>query len=86
MCRMRDLRCKEVINVRDGNRYGFVCDVIVDVCSGFVHYIVVPAETKAFGLFGCGKEYIISWNDIKRISDDIILVDVNTRDCLKDCH
>ncbi len=86
MCRMQDLRCKEVINVRDGLRYGYVCDVILDPCSGKVHYIVVPGESKAFGLFGCDHEYVIAWNDIIKIGDDIILVDVRTEECHRPCR
>ncbi len=85
MCRMKDLRCKEVVNVRDGLRYGYVCDVIVDVCTGLIHYIVVPGQSKAFGIFGCDQEYIIAWKDVKKIGDDIIIVDVSTNECLRDC-
>lgn len=85
MCRFQDLRAKEVINVRDGCRYGYVCDVIVDICTGKIHYLVVPERSKLFGFMGCDKEYIIAWKDVSQIGDDIILVDIDTKACLKDC-
>lgn len=85
MCRFQDLRAKEVINIRDGCRYGYVCDVIVDICTGKIHYLVVPEGTKLFGFMGCDKEYIIAWKDVAQIGDDIILVDIDTKACLKDC-
>ncbi len=85
MERMKDLRCKEVINVNDGYRYGYVGDVIVDVCTGLIHYLIVPAEARAFGIFGCASEYIIPWKNVLKIGDDIIIVDVCTKECIHDC-
>lgn len=85
MCRLKDLRCKEVINVRDGCRYGYVNDIIVDVYTGIVHYLIVPEEVKLFGILGCDKEYIIPWKNVIKVSDDVILVDIRTTDCLHDC-
>ena len=35
-CRMRDLRCKEVINISDGCRLGFVSDVDIRIPEGQV--------------------------------------------------
>lgn len=86
MNRFRDLTCKEVVNVRDGCRFGYVHDIIVDICTAKVQYIVVPSDKKMFGFFGCDHEYIIAWRDIKQIGDDIILVDVCTHECLKECE
>ena len=58
-CRIRDFRCKEVINVCDGCRLGYVSDL----------------EVIVFGLFGKGEEYYVPWDSIQRIGDDIILID-----------
>ena len=74
-CRIVDLRTKEVINICDGARLGFVCDVEVNTCTGRVVAIVVPGEARFFGLFGRGEDFIVPWEDIKRIGEDIILVD-----------
>lgn len=83
--RFKELICKEVVNIRDGTRYGYVCDVIVDINTGKIQYIVIPGPSKLFGIFKPHNEYIISWKDITHIGDDIILVDVCSRDCLKEC-
>jgi len=74
-CRMRDLRCKEVINICDGCRLGLVSDVDVRVPEGQVVAIIVSGPCRFFGLFGRGEEYYIPWDCIQRIGDDIILVD-----------
>ena len=74
-CRIRDLRCKEVINICDGCRLGFVSDVDVKVPEGQVVAIVVNGPCRFFGLFGRGEEFYIPWECIQRIGDDIILID-----------
>jgi YlmC/YmxH family sporulation protein len=75
-CRIADLRCKEVINICDGCRLGFVDDVIVEVVDGRLLAIVVPGPCRFLGLFGREDDYVIGWDCITRIGDDIILVDV----------
>lgn len=73
-----DLRQKEVINVCDGFRFGFVCDLELDLKCGTIIKLIIPACGRCFGLFGGGQQYRIPWDCIKRIGDDIILVEVDT--------
>ena len=74
-CRIRDLRCKEVINICDGCRLGIVSDVDVRIPEGQVVAIIVCGPYRFFGLFGRGEEYYVPWECIQRIGDDIILID-----------
>ena len=54
-CRIRDFRCKEVINVCDGCRLGYVSDLDVRVPEGQVVAIIVYGPGRFFGLFGRGS-------------------------------
>lgn len=74
-CRLVDLRGKEIINVCDGARLGFPCDVVLDSVTGRVVAIVAPGECKFLGMFGRGDDIVIPWEAIVRIGDDIILID-----------
>lgn len=76
MLRAGDLRQKEVINIADGMRLGFVCDVEIDFESGNIESVVVPGQNRFLGFFGRDSDYIIPWNDIVRVGDDIVLVDM----------
>ena len=58
-CRIRDFRCKEVINVCDGCRLGYVSDLDVRVPEGQVVAIIVYGPGRFFGLFGRGEEFYI---------------------------
>lgn len=76
-----ELRCKEVICVNDGQRLGFISDVIVEVPDGCVVAIVVPGPCRFFGLFGRRDDFVIPFNCIRRIGPDIVLADIRPRDC-----
>ena len=78
--RFSELRCKEVINVQDGCRLGYVTDLGLDCETGCVRSLIVPVPGRFFGLFGCAGLYVIPWTCIRRIGCDLILVDV----CLKE--
>lgn len=82
--RMYDLKQKEVININDGCRLGFVSDIEFDAKTGKITAIIIAAPGKVFGIFCCDKEYCISWCDIKRIGDDIIIVDADLCDILRE--
>ena len=73
--RIRDLRRKEVINICDGCRLGYVDDVELRVPEGQVIAVIVYGPCRFFGLFGRGEEYYVPWECIQRVGDDIILVD-----------
>jgi YlmC/YmxH family sporulation protein len=84
--RIYDLRQKEIINVRDGCRFGFAADLEIDEKNGEISEVIVPGPAKVLGVFGREKEYRIPWDAIKRIGDDIILIDADTSKILKDCY
>ena len=79
--RVTDLRCKEVINVTDGLRLGFVSDVEILLPEGKGLALVVPGPCRFFGLFGRKDDFVIPWNCIRRIGSDIILVELEPDKC-----
>jgi len=79
MNRSADLKQKEVINLSDGRRLGFVSDIEIDLDNGKVDAIVIPGGGRFFGIIGKDNEFIIPWERIKKIGEDIILVDLDDR-------
>lgn len=71
-----DFKHKEVINITDGKRLGFVQDVTADLTSGTITSIIVPGNTKLFNMFSGNNDIIIPWQNIKCIGDDVILVEI----------
>lgn len=77
MCeRFSDLRCKEVINVRDGSRLGYVNNLELDLETGRVLALIVPGPGRFLGLFLGKEEYVIPWSKVCKIGGDIVLVEV----------
>ena len=72
---VQELRDKEVIHVGEGARLGYVNDLVVDICCGRGTALIVPGPCRFLGLFGREDDYVIPWLCIKRIGDDLILVD-----------
>lgn len=70
-----DLRTKEVIHVGDGERLGFVSDIEFDAVSGRIVSISVPGAYKVLGMFGKEPDKKIPWENIKKIGDDLIIVE-----------
>lgn len=77
------LKNKEVINMRDGRSLGFVYDIEVNLENGTIDGIIIPGE-RGFFRFFAGKEddYMIKWDRIKTIGDDVVLVDVDAFESL----
>ncbi len=75
MGRALTFKQKEVINLTDGRRLGYVQDVEANFDTGEITAIVVPGSNKLFN-FGNKNDIVIPWNSIRRIGDDIILVDI----------
>ncbi len=78
--RICELKQKEVINVKDCRRLGYVGDVDFDTCTGCMLALIVPGPGCICGFLGREKEYIIPFCDICQIGDDIILVEVKTKE------
>lgn len=79
MTRTADFKQKEVINMADGRRLGFVCDVEISLEDGKIESIVIPGGGRFFGIIGKENELIIPWDRIRKIGEDIILVEVDER-------
>lgn len=71
-----DFKHKEVININDGKRLGFVQDVCADLNTGTITSIIVPGNNKIMGMFSGGNEIVIEWQSIKCIGEDVILVEI----------
>ena len=62
-----DFKHKEVVNINNGKRLGYVQDVCADLETG---------SNKVLNIFSQNNEIIIPWENIKCIGDDLILVEI----------
>ena len=72
-----DFKHKEVINITDARRLGYVQDVCADLSTGKITAIIVPGgSNKIANFFSSVNDIVIKWEDIKCIGDDLILVEI----------
>lgn len=79
-CTIDELRYKEVIDIADGRRYGFVSDVEFDAATGQILAIIIRGRGRGLGLLGKGEDQVFPWPSIKRFGEDIVLVEAAQRE------
>ncbi len=78
-----ELRCKEVINACDGRKLGKITDIIFSNETGKIKGIVTPYAKRS--LFGKGQDVFIPWRCVKKLGEDVIIVDVSGAEERGDC-
>ncbi len=78
LCRIQDLKHKEVVCIKDGSLLGPVCDVEFDADSALVQSIVILGKPRFFGLMGRDDDVVVSWSDIEIIGEDTVLVNCSS--------
>lgn len=80
--RIYELRQKEVINVKNCQKIGFVCDINFNPQDGCIEALIVPGPCKIWGILGRDQEFIIPFCQVKHIGPDVILVEIDEKECL----
>ena len=71
-----DFKHKEVINITNGKRLGYVQDVCADLETGTITHIIVPGSNKIINFLTQSNNIVIPWQKVKCIGEDIILVEI----------
>ena len=79
--RISDMHEKEVINISDGTRLGFVDDLEVDTCTAQITALVICGRSRWFGILGREPDIIVQWKDIEVVGDETILVNFKCEAC-----
>lgn len=74
--RYKDISGKEIVNISKGLRLGILgtVDLEIEVKSGEIRSLIIP-EYKMFGLMKDEYETKISWDSIKKIGEDMIMIE-----------
>lgn len=80
--RVCELKQKEIINTVTCKSLGCPIDLDFDCRQGRILALIAPGPGRVFGLLGRDSEYIIPWECICQIGEDIILVEIQEDRCL----
>jgi len=73
--RLSDLQNKNIINIIDGKNIGKIIDLEIDDKGNAVG-LIVEKYKFIISSFSTKKELIIKWDQIKKIGEDVILVNI----------
>ncbi len=77
VCSLSDLRNKEVINIKNGAKLGYVDDVEINTEDATVLALIVFGQPRFMGLFGRDDDIVIKCDEIELIGEDTILVSLD---------
>ncbi|GCF74636.1 YlmC/YmxH family sporulation protein [Bacillus cereus] len=77
MIRISEFQMKDVVNISDGKRLGNIGDIDFDIDTGKIRAVIISKQTRMLGLFGKEVEFVIPWEKIMKIGEDVILVRVD---------
>lgn len=72
--RLSDIQNKDVISLLTGENIGNIIDIKVDEKNGNIISLILQRK-KIGKLFLSGEEIEISWKEISKIGEDVILVE-----------
>ena len=84
--RIYELKQKEVINICTCRTLGCPVDVEFNCETGCITALVVPGPNSfcfCFCFWAPASEYVIPWNCIRQIGEDIILVEIDEKHCCR---
>lgn len=73
-CRLSDLRHKEVVNLQDGEKLGYVDDVELEPDTASLLALVLLGRERLWGLLRREPDLVIPVSKIRLIGKDTILV------------
>ena len=71
---LSDLQTKDIINIKNGNNLGRIIDARIDNTGKILFFLI--EERKLLRKVGRGSETSFAFDKIKKIGEDVILVDL----------
>ena len=75
---LSDLQRKDIVNILDGKRLGRIVDAEIDESGTIIHFVIEPK--RFFKLFHIRDDVLITFKQIKKIGEDVILVEFSVNE------
>lgn len=74
VCRIDELKNKQVVCLKTGSVIGNVCDMEINSDTGAIISIIIYGKMHFLGFLGRDNDIIIPWSEVSVIGDETILV------------
>ncbi len=75
--KLSELQRKDIVNIKDGKKVGKIIDVEFDPTNGYVIKFVIERAHFVKNLFSSSEELTIKFTQIKKLGEDVILIDIS---------
>lgn len=75
--RLSEIQNKDVISVNDGKKIGNIIDININM-DGTLNSLIVEKSKFIISKFTSNGEIEVKWSEIKKIGDDVILVNLGS--------
>ena len=75
--KLSELQKKDIINIKDGKKIGKNIDIYFDETSGYMIKFVIERTHFVKSLFSNTDEIVIKFSQIKKMGEDVILIDIS---------
>ena len=72
---LSDLQEKDIVDINNGKKIGRVIDAKIDN-EGKIIYLVIDSKKSIRNILSNSSDINISFNQIKKIGEDVILIDL----------
>lgn len=72
--KLSDMQNKDIVSINDGRNIGNIIDININN-DGFIDSLVIEPNKNVFKFLSKNQISEIKWNSIKKIGEDVILVD-----------
>ncbi|MBQ7789628.1 MAG: YlmC/YmxH family sporulation protein [Bacilli bacterium] len=76
--KLSELSKKDIINIKDGKRIGKIVDVEFDINNGYMIRFIIESSNVIKSIFSSAEELTIKFSQIKKLGEDVILIDIST--------
>ena len=73
--RLSDLQSKVIVNINNGKKIGNIIDIDINK-DGLSSGIIVEKSKFIISRFSSSGEVVVKWDQIERIGEDVILVNI----------
>lgn len=74
MLRISETKVKEVINIANGEKLGYIYDFEIDLDKGKIVAMIMSGNPKGLNFFSKSNDIIINWDEIVKVGIDTILI------------
>lgn len=74
---LSDLQNKDIVNMLDGKKIGNIIDARFNISTGVIEKLIIEPTKSLFSLKN--SELEINFSEIKKIGEDVILIEINNR-------